>query len=279
MIVDAHHHLWRYQPGREAWLDARAALAPLRRDFLGPELATHLQANGVDRTVIVQCSDSIEDTAFMAAAAAECPFIAGIVGWLPLNDPHATEAQLAVYAREPKIKGFRHMIIFDPDPDWCVRPAVIESLRLVAERGYTWDSNASIWPHLEHVATLAEKIPELKQVIDHLGKPVFSEGIRQPWTALMTRAAAYPNVYVKLSGFANVATLANATNDEFQPFVDHVLATFGTERVMIASNWPVSNLGAGYTETWNGTLATLTGCSPRERDEILGQTATRFYGL
>lgn len=279
MIVDAHHHLWRYARGAKPWIDARDELAVLRRDFLAPELETYLRANGIDRTVIVQAADSVEDTAFMLEAARTCGFIAGVVGWAPLDDPAATARRLDLYAEERAIKGLRHLILFDPDPDWCVRPAVIESLRLVAERGYTWDSTATVPRDLEHVATLAEAIPQLKQVIDHLGKPAASAGIWEPWASLMARAASYPNVYVKLSGLANVATLANATAAEIQPYVDHVLEHFGAARVMIASNWPVSNLGAPFAATWNATLATIAGCTPLERADVLGGTANRFYGL
>jgi len=279
MIVDAHHHLWRYRAGTRPWLDARAELAPLRRDFLGDELAAHLRANGIDRTVIVQAADSLEDTAFMLEAARAHPFVAGIVAWAPLDDPRATETQLERCAREPLVKGFRHLIIFDPDPDWCIRPTVIASLGLLAERGYTWDSTATIPAHLEHVAVIAERIPLLKQVIDHLGKPAATERRWEPWASLMARAATFPNVFVKLSGLANVATLANASSAEFAPYVNHVLECFGPQRVMIASNWPVSNLGAGYTETWNATRALIAGASDADRAEILGGTATRFYGL
>ena len=176
--------------GREPWIDRNPAYAALQRDYLGPALAAHLRATGVDRTVIIQASDTVEETGFMVACARDHPFIAGVVGWLPLDDPRATERQLAIYEADPIIVGFRHLIVFERDPDFCIRPTVIESLRLVAERGYTWDSNASTARHLEHVAVLAERIPALKQVIDHLGKPVFDQGLDQPWTTLMTRAAA-----------------------------------------------------------------------------------------
>ncbi len=279
MIVDAHHHLWRYRPGTRPWLDARPELAGLRRDFLGPELAAHLRANGIDRTVIVQAADTLDDTAFMLEAAREHPFIAGIVAWAPLADPRAAMHELDRFAREPAVKGFRHLIIFDPDPDWCIRPGVLESLQLLAERGYTWDSTATIPAHVEHVALIAERIPALKQVIDHLGKPAAAERRWEPWATLMARAAQYPNVYVKLSGLANVATLATASADEFRPYVEHVLEHFGPERVMIASNWPVSNLAADYNATWQATLALIDGLPPDARAAILGGTATNFYGL
>jgi L-fuconolactonase len=279
MVVDAHHHLWRYRARASAWIDARPQLAPLRRDFLGAELAAHLERNGIDRTVIVQAQDDLAETAFMCEAAREHRYIAGVVGWAPLDDPRAADAVLARYAADPAIVGVRHLIIFDPDPDWCIRPNVIDGLRLLAERGLTWDCTATIPRHLEHVATLAERIPALRQVIDHLGKPPATEGRWEPWASLVTRAAAYPNVYMKLSGLLNVATLANASRGQLQPYVDHVLASFGPQRVMIASNWPVSELGASYDDTWQQQLAMISGLSAAERAEIVGGTAIRFYRL
>lgn len=278
-VVDAHHHLWKYKPGYKPWMDTDERLKPLRRDFGGNDLRKHLQANGIDKTVIIQAHDSLAETAFMIDCAHHHPFIAGVVGWAPLDDPLATERALNIYAKAPKVKGFRHLIIWDPDPDWLIRPGVLRSLELVAERGYTWDATATIPRHLEHVCTIAERIPALKQVIDHLGKPAASEAIWEPWASLMRRASEYPNVHVKLSGFFNAATLANATLEQFQPYVDHVLGYFGPSRVMAASNWPVSNLGANYKTTWLQTLALISGLDDDQRAAVLGGTATAFYDL
>ena len=279
MTVDAHHHLWRYKPGFKPWMEGREVMAPMRRDFLGRELEKLIKANGIDRTVIVQAGDNLADSAFMIDAAKEHTFIAGVVAWAPFDDPRAAEKAFDTYALAPKVKGFRHMIIWDPDPDWLIRPNVIESLKLAAERGYTWDSTATISRHLEHVATVAEKVPNLRHVIDHLGKPAATEGTWEPWASLMARAAQFPNVYVKLSGLLNVATLANASKDQFQPYVDHVVEHFTPERVMIASNWPVSNLAADYGTTWAQTVALIAGLDDAARAKIMGETAIRFYEL
>ncbi len=279
MVVDAHHHLWRYRPGFKAWLDGDERMAPLRRDFLGRDLKRLIQQNGIDRTVIVQAHDSLEESAFMIDCAHEHSFIGGVVAWAPMNDVRAAERALDAYDRSPKVKGFRHLIIWDPDEDWLVRPAVLESLALVAERGYTWDSTATTARHLEHVRTVSERIPSLMHVIDHLGKPAASRGEWEPWASLMRRASELPNVYVKLSGFLNAATLANATAEQFRPYVDFVLEHFGAQRVMIASNWPVCLLGADYTRTWSQTLDLIAGLDDAGRADVLGGTAARFYGL
>ena len=279
MIVDAHHHLWRYRPGRKTWLEARDELAALRRDFLGDELAVLLRENGVERTVVVQAEDSLEESVFMVDAAREHSFIAGIVAWAPLDDPLATHRALDAYAKEPKVKGLRDMFIWNPDADWLVRPNVLEGLALAAARGYTWDSTAAIARHLEHVCTVAERVPELKQVIDHLGKPPVIERLWEPWASLMKRASEYPNVYVKLSAPLKVTAVANSSTAQCQRYVDHVLEHFGAQRVMIASNWPVSNVFADYATTWKQMLDLIAGLDATERTLVMGRTATRFYNL
>jgi L-fuconolactonase len=284
MIVDAHHHIWRYEPGSMAWLDKdmRAELAPLRRDFSAEELRGLLEANGIDGTVLVQADDTLADTRSMLEVAKHNDFVLGIVGWVPLEDTQATEAQLSVYAGEPKIRGFRHLrILVDPDPDWMIRPAILDSLRLVAERGYVYDYTNSTFHHLEHVCTLAEKIPSLKVIVNHLGKPAVQAGEWEPWAGLMARAAQFPNVYVKLSGLTNLATrpITNGTREQFQPYVDYLIDHFGPNRLIIASNWPPSVLATDYTTTWSDTKDLIAHLPATERAAILGENAMHVYGL
>ena len=279
MIVDAHHHLWHYEPAHQPWLASQEAMAPLRRDFLGEEFEALLGACSIEKTVIVQAADSLEDSAFMLEAARKWDFIAGIVGWMPLDDPRAAEKALDVYDAEPKVKGFRHLFLWESDPDWLIRPQVVESLALLADRGYSWDSTAATARHLDHVGVVAEKIPNLMHVIDHLGKPPVSQGAWEPWASLMKRASQCPNVYVKLSGVLTASSAGSGSSASLQPYVEHVLEHFGPTRVMMASNWPVSNLFADYATTWRKTRAFIDMLPARERAAVTGGTAARFYKL
>ena len=280
MIVDAHHHLWRYKTGFKTWLEDRDELASLRRDFLGDELAGMLRENGVDRTVVVQAEDSLDDSRFMIDAARAHSFIAGIVAWAPLDDPAATDSALDAYARETKVKGLRHMYLWDPDPDWLVRPNVLESLALVAARGYAWDNTAVTARHLEHVCTVAGRVPALRQVIDHLGKPPVIAGLWEPWASLMKRASEFPNVHVKLSAPLKVTEVADSTTiAQCRRYVYHVLEHFGAQRVMVASNWPVCNVFADYATTWSQMLDLVRGLDSIDQAFVMGATATGFYNL
>ncbi|TQS40796.1 amidohydrolase family protein [Cryptosporangium phraense] len=271
LIVDAHQHLWDIDALEYAWLTPDAG--PIHRTFGFDELEPQLDECGVDRTVLVQAEPSLADTDSMLAQADAHPRIAAVVGWVPLLDPEATARALASYGKDPRYVGVRHQVHDEPDPDWILRPAVQESLGLVAADGLTWDQIATIPRHLEHVPTLAEAFPELRIVIDHLAKPPIAGNGWQPWATLLARAGEYPNVYAKLSGL-DTAAAPDWTADDLRRYVDHGLAVFGPGRLMWGSDWPVSVLGGGYRRTWDAIRQLI---APEDRAAILGGTASAFY--
>ena len=112
----------------------------------------------------------------MLARADKHAWIAGVVGWVPLLDPTATERALERYCRHPAFRGVRHLVHDEPDPDWLVRSPVRRSLALLAERGLVFEIPAVFPRHLVHVPRLAAELPGLKIVIDHLGKPPIASG-------------------------------------------------------------------------------------------------------
>ena len=275
--VDAHQHFWTLSPGHYRWLTPD--LGPLYRDFAPDELEPQLKAAGLSATVLVQADDTPEDTASMLALSETHPFIAGVVGWVGLERPLEAEAALERLTRHPKFKGVRHLIHNEPDPDWLLRPAVLDGLRLLIERNLSLDVVAVGPRHLEHVSTLAEALPGLRLVVDHLAKPPINARGWQPWADLIARAAAHPNVYAKLSGLNTAADVDTWTARDLQPYVDHALEVFGPGRLMFGSDWPVAILAGDYAKVWRETNEALKGLSPHERDGVLGGTATAFYRL
>ncbi|MFG1921623.1 amidohydrolase family protein [Cryptosporangium sp. NPDC048952] len=272
-VVDAHQHFWDVDALEYAWLTPEAG--PIYRTFGYEELEPQLDECGVDATVLVQAEGSFADTDAMLALSARHPRLAAVVGWVPLLDPAATGDALERYGKDPRYVGVRHQVHDEPDADWILRPAVLESLGLVAARGLTWDQISTVPRHLEHVPTLAEAHPSLRIVIDHLAKPPIAEGGWEPWAGLLARAASYPNVYAKISGLDTAAS-PDWTADELRRYVDHGLSVFGPERLMWGSDWPVSVLAGGYRRAWNAIQQLLPA---EHRERVLGGTAIDFYRI
>ncbi|MBZ0302189.1 MAG: amidohydrolase family protein [Anaerolineae bacterium] len=273
MKIDTHQHAWNLAQVDYPWL--KPEYTPFYGNFTPDLLAPQVKAAGIDYTVMVQAANSYEDTASMLLHADYNDWIAGIVGWMNLLDPEETGKRLDIYTRGRYFKGMRHLIHDEPDPDWVIQDVVLESLTILAAHNLPFDVVAVYPNHLPHVPTLADKIPNLRMVIDHLGKPPI--GRDEPaWFDLMSAAAEAPNVYAKLSGqFDN----ARWTVEDVQPYVDHVLEQFGANRVMFGSDWPVALQGGTYASVWSNTQQLIAGCSPDEQAAILGGTAIQFYNL
>ena len=112
--VDAHQHFWDLESGGYSW--PTAAEAAIHRTFRPDDLAPELRAAEIDATVVVQATDSLADTDAMLHAASRHPWIAGVVGWLPLADRAAAERELD--ARRGGLCGVRHLIHWEADPEW-----------------------------------------------------------------------------------------------------------------------------------------------------------------
>ncbi len=276
MKVDAHQHFWNLAQVDYPWLGPE--YGPIYRTFEAQDLEPHLLEAGIDRTVLVQAMDSYEDTDYMLEAAAAHDWIGAVVGWVPLNRPDEAARRLEHYGNNRYFKGVRHLIHEEKDPDWVVQPTVIEGLKLLAESGLTFDVVAVFPNHLKHVPYLAEQVPELRMVIDHLAKPPIKIKGWEPWASQLAAAAAYPNVYAKLSGL-NTAASADWSASELQRYVDYAIERFGANRLMFGSDWPVANLNGDYGTVWRETKKTLAGCSKEDADAILGGTAAAFYRL
>ena len=274
--IDAHQHFWRVERGDYHWMDD--SVAPIRRDILPEDILPLLVRHGIDGSVVVQAAATEAETRFLLALAKDAPFVRGVVGWVDLESADVAN-RLEDLASDPKLKGVRPMLQDIDDTDWIARPAVVQGLRAVAERGLRLDT--LVQPrHLRILTQVAEGIPELPIVIDHCAKPLIAGGVDpgDGWRADMARLAALPQVMCKLSGLANEAG-QDWSAEELRPVADHVLQVFGPERVMWGSDWPVLEMVGIYDGWVSATETLLSGLTPNQRAQVLGGTATQFYGL
>lgn len=278
MIVDAHHHLWDPATADYPWLTDE--LAVIRRRFAPDDLAPELAATGVEATVLVQTRSSQAETIEFLAVAAATPFIRGVVGWVDLTDPAVPEA-LAGLRGGPggeRLVGIRHQVHDEPDPEWLLREDVMRGIRAVGTAGLAYD--LLLRPReLPAALELAQRLPDVRFVIDHLAKPPIASGELEPWRTLIAPFAGLDHVACKVSGLVTEADWATWTADDLQPIVDHAIEIFGPTRLLFGSDWPVCLLAATYAEVVEAALTTMSGLDVTEQAAVMGGNATRIYGL
>jgi len=275
-VVDSHLHVWDLAGGGYRWLAPRHG--ELHRSFLPEDAVRALAEAGVGSAVLVQADDTDADTDFMLRAAERYDVLAGVVGWVRLDDPRAAEARLDELASRPALRGIRHLVHDDPRDDFLSLPEVRRSLAGLADRGLPFDV-PDAWPrHLDAVADLARDLPQLTVVVDHLGKPPRGTGEMAAWeTSLRRVAAASPATVAKLSGLQVPGQ--PFTEAALRPVLDVALDAFGADRLMYGGDWPMTVPDGGYLPHWRVVSALVGGLSQAERDAVLAGTARRVYHL
>jgi len=272
--IDAHVHFWKVARGDYSWMTQD--LTALYRDFGPNDLLPHLRASGVDAVILVQAAETVAETEFLLATAEKTDFVAGVVGWADMEsvDFAGTWARLSA---NRKLKGVRPMIQEKADPDWMLGERLTPAFHEIVASGATFDLLIKP-PHLDAALKLLFRHPELRAVIDHGAKPQIGEGKFSEWAAGIRRLAAETSAYCKLSGLVTEAG-SQWSLEQLRPFVDHLLNSFGPERVMFGSDWPVLTLASDYP-TWRTAASTLlTGLTERQRQGVFGDNAARFYRL
>jgi L-fuconolactonase len=277
VIIDAHQHFWKLDlPFEYGWLH-EPQHAPICRDYLPADLKPHLQATGVTKTIFVQTQHNLEENRWVLEMAKSNDFIAGVVGWVDLSSSRCEE-QLLEFWDDPKFVGIRHITQAEPDDDFIIRPDIVAGLKVLQKHRVPFDL-LFFTQHLKHAATLAQWLPDLPMVIDHLSKPKIREQNITDWARDLRRAAEYPNLFCKLSGMVTEADWKNWKPSDLKPYVETALEAFGPERCLFGSDWPVCELAASYEDVFAALNEIVGPLSATERNQIFGETASRFYGL
>ena len=275
MIIDSHQHFWIYETEKHAWIDDE--MKAIRKDFLPENLKSIYQENGIDGCVAVEADQTEAETIFLLDLADKNDFIKGVVGWLDLRASNI-ESVLEKYSRFPKLKGLRHLVQAEADHNFMLRPAFLNGIAALEKHNLTYD--ILIFPHqLGAALELVRRFPNQKFVIDHIAKPYIKDGFYDGWATLMKAISSYSNVYCKLSGMITEADYNHWTPEQIEPYMQLVLDTFGTKRILFGSDWPVCLVAGNYTKTKELVTNFIAKLTLEDQAAIMGGNAMQFYNL
>lgn len=274
-FIDAHQHFWHYDAAKHVWMNEDMGV--LKTDFLPTDLVPLLQQCALNGCVAVQANQAEAENTFLLGLAEKHDCIKGIVGWVDLQSEQVEE-RLAFYKQFPLIKGFRHVLHDEADVNFMLRPAFLHGISLLKKYGFTYD--ILIFPkHLPNTLKLVKAFPEQRFVIDHIAKPFIKTGEIEAWQNDLKAVAAYNNVSCKISGMVTEADWHNWKTTDFTPYLDIVVETFGIERIMYGSDWPVCTLAATYEDMFSIVKEYFSMFSESEQDKFFGGNAVAFYNL
>lgn len=279
-IVDTHLHVW--DPGLlpYSWLKD---IPLLNRPFL---LEDYDKACGdvvVEKMVFLQCEVDTthyeQEAAWVSELATKDPRIQGMVPWAPCEKGQPVRADLErLVQNNPLTKGVRRIIQFEEDIAFCLDPQFIDGVRAVS--GLNLHFELCLYhPQLENVVKMVRQCPDVRFMLDHIGKPDIKNAVMEPWKTHLSALAEMQNVWCKVSGMATEADMDSWTKEDLRPYIDHVIDAFGIDRVAYGGDWPVATQATEYPR-WVQTLDWATGdLSAGEKKKLFHDNAIKFYRL
>ena len=207
------------------------------------------------------------------------------MGWAPLTNPPAADQEITALlalakAQSTRLVGVRCLLGHD-DPQWAYTRQATANFELLAAQGLVWDVVPVTAEQVAAVLHVADQVPDLRIVVDHLARPPMNEAVGG-WARSIGDLAVRPNVAIKLSiGVDVLAVMDRWEPGALQPYVLRAIAEFGPERAMLASNWPVCLLRTSYASAWSDMRAIVAEVTGEGEDfrRILGGTASEWYDL
>lgn len=272
MRIDAHHHLWKLARGDYGWLTPE--LAPIHRDFALSDLQPHLDAVGIEGTILVQAAATEAETLYLLDIAKSADLVRGVVGWTDFDASDGV-ARIDRLAEHKLLLALRPMVQEIADDDWLLRPALSPLLAAMARHGLVFD--ALVKPrHLPRLLRVVDRHPDMTFVLDHCGKPELASGELDAWQRDIALLAERPNIVCKLSGLVTEAKPDWQIAD-LGRVVDHVCNRFSPRRLLWGSDWPVVNLAGDYARWFAASETLLAKWSADEKAAIFGGNAARIY--
>jgi len=280
-IIDTHLHLWDINYLKYPWLEN---IPKLNRPFLLDEYHKASKEFNIEKIVFMQaeCSPDqyVQEVEWVTEMAKADPGLEGIIAWAPLEKGEKVRPEIESLNSNRLVKGIRRIIQFEPDLEFCLNPEFIKGVNILSDYDLTFDICIS-HIHNENILKFISECQHVPMILDHIGKPDIKNGILDPWSDEISEMSSFPNVCCKLSGMATEADHQNWTIDDLRPYLLHVLACFGYDRLIFGSDWPVSTQASDLVTTISTFITILRGAGATREDlmKVFYQNARNFYGL
>ena len=279
-IIDTHLHLCNKSRFTYSWLNDSPKLD---RSFLPDDYSEATGSLNVVGMVFMEYvidtwEQAIEEAQWVYDLSNEEPRIKGIIARAPLHLGDGSRAYLERLRSNPLVKGVRQILQFEEGLDFCLKPEFVLGTRILSEFGFFFHICIS-YEHFPYVIQLVDQCPDVRFVLDHIGKPNIKDGVLEPWKTHLRTLSEFPNVVCKISGLITEADNEDWTKEDLKPYIDHSIDSFGFDRVIYGGDWPVCTLAGQYTD-WTDALEWALGAvSDEEKTKLLHDNAVGLYQL
>lgn len=278
-IIDAHIHIWDINNLDYKWLEQ---FPELNRTMLLSDYNKAIGNVNIEKFIYMQSechpSQYLDEIKWVESIAEKDPRLAAIIPWAPIHAGKAVSNTLESFHSNQKIKGVRQLIQNQSEMDFCLKPQFIEGIKLLGE--YNLHFELTISPaQFPSVIKMVEQCPETLFILDHVGNPNILNNEFRPWAAYIKAFSETGNHYCKFSNFVCNADLNHWNIDDLKPYSDHIIETFGTDRIIWASDWPHALRASSWSKWFDTAIELTEGLSTEALKKIFYDNAKTFYNL
>ena len=278
-IVDSHVHLCDPRRFGYAWMKN---VPQLNRAVLPSHLTKAAAPFEIEQFVFVEVDvdfpQHIDEATWVQGLSHSDERLTGMVAALPLEQGKAAEPELERVLQNPILRAIRRLIQTQADPEFCVRPDLIDGLKLLPQHDLAFDI-CVLHHQMPNVIKMVHQCPEVRFVLDHIGKPGIKAGLFDPWRGHIKELAAMPNVVCKISGVSTEADHDNWTREQLKPYIAYTIETFGFDRIMYGGDWHVLELAGTYPQWVEIVDWVVEGCTLDEKRKLFRDNAIATYRL
>lgn len=279
-IIDTHQHLWDLTRFSLPWLGKDG---PLSRSFVSADYQKAVEGLNVVGAVYMEVDVALRQKRAEAeyvvdiCARGDTPMKAAVIGGRPGTDGFA--GYVTAFKGSTYVKGVRKVLHNSGDkPSTCLDPDFVKSIRLLGDLGLSFDL-CMRHEELADAAKLVDLCPDTRFILDHCGNPPVGDNDRTRWKRDIETMASKRRVVCKVSGIVASAEPGKWSPDDLAPIVNHVLDSFGPDRVMFGGDWPVCTRAASFRQ-WVEALKQIVSSRPRAaQKKLFHDNAKAFYGL
>jgi L-fuconolactonase len=216
----------------------------------------------------------VAETEWLLECAAASEEICGVVGWVPLMDA-GLPTILDRLASRPKLVGIRE-IVQGQAAGFMDQPAFQSGVGLLSNYGLAYDLLLHEGQLVE-ATRLVDRYPNQRFVLDHAAKPRIAAGEIEPWGGALRELARRENVVCKLSGLVTEAVWKDWSLETLRPYLDVCVQSFGANRLLAGTDWPVCLLASSYVGWWGVLAEYFSAFSGAEKQGIFGANTLAAY--
>ncbi len=284
-IIDTHLHIWDFERLSYSAFKGHPLFG---RSYQIEDYQRDCENLKIEAMVFLECyadfwadgGQYIEEIKYVEDSAKRDQRIKGIVPMAPLEWGSQVEPILEeMVSNHPTVKGIRRIVEFDKDPRaLTLSDKFIEGVNLLSKYNYHFEINVN-HTQMDIVRDFVKRIPDVRMILDHCGKPGIEEGELQQFKEDLTELSNHPNLWIKLSDLPVEANHKNWTDEDIMPYIDTTIETFGFDRTIYAGDYPIC-LQATSLVRWVSLLdRAFSGCSEEEIRKFYRENANSFYRL